>query len=333
MKMEKLISIIIVNWNGLLYLDECISSLINQTYKNFEIILVDNASSDESVSFVRNTFPQVQIIKNDANFGFAKGVNIGIEHSSGEYIALFNQDAVAEKDWLLTLFNILDSSEKIAAVAGKVYYYGSNYGDNTIFCTWSKIDPFSAFPYNYNNDEPSAEVDYLSGCAFLTKREIIKEVGFLDSGYFLYFEETDWCARMIRAGYSLVYVPDAIVWHVVSSSIKNYEIKENYMVRNRFRFAIKNFDRLYIPIFLAIFFTETLVEFVKSVKNKNFLNFKIRIKSVHWNCKNLRVTLNARRKDQSQLRKTRSYNKSLPLKVYPIGLVEKLFAIIRNHSR
>ncbi len=222
-----LVSIIVVNYNGKKYLNECLTSLLNQTYRNFEIILVDNKSSDDSVKFVQSNFGnRILVTQNDTNLGFAAGCNIGIKISKGSLIALFNQDAIADKEWLSTLVYVVQSAEEIAAAAGKVYYWGDKYGKDVVFCTWSKVDPYTAGAYNfYKGDEPISKVDYLTGAAMLVKKEVIDKIGLLDPEYFLYFDETEWCARMIRASYDLVYVPQAVTWHVVSASLSDSNLK------------------------------------------------------------------------------------------------------------
>ncbi|MBM2818360.1 MAG: putative glycosyltransferase [Nitrosarchaeum sp.] len=311
-----LVSIIIVNWNAKAYLKGCFESILSQTFTDYEIILVDNASSDGSVVFVKDNFPQVRIIINNENMGFAQGNNIGIENSTGKIIVLFNPDAIADKEWLSILVNVIQSSEKIAAVTGKMYYLGDKYGKDAVFCTWSKINPYSASPYNFHDDEPISKVDYLSGAAMVIKRDILEKIGLLDSDYFLYFEETDLCARMIRGGYDLMYVPSGIVWHAVSA-LSNSTNKIYYMERSRIRFTVKNFDLLYIVSFFFIFFGETLYVLFRDIKNRNFSRIKIRFKAIMWNLLNLKHTLHARKKHLSILQKNgpiQSYNKNLPLR-------------------
>lgn len=313
---KQLVSIIVVNWNAKDYLDNCISSLLDQTYDNFEIILVDNASSDDSVNFVKTNFPQVKIIQNNDNVGFAEGNNIGIENSIGTIIALFNPDAVADKEWLSILVNALQSSEKIAAVTGKMYYLGDQYGKDAVFCTWSKIAPLSATPTNFYDDEPTSKVDYLSGAAMVVKREVLSKIGLLDKDYFLYFEETDMCARMIRGGYDLMYIPNALVWHAVSP-LSNTSNKIYFMERSRIRFALKNFDLLYLVPFFFIFLSETFFVILRDIKNRKFLRSKTRLSVILWNLLNLKHILKKRKEDLNLLKNSgqiRSYNKSLPLK-------------------
>ena len=315
--MPTLVSIIIVNWNAKNYLKKCIESLQEQTYQNFKIIFVDNASTDDSVEFVKTNFPKVKIIRNKENLGFAQGNNIGIKESHGEIICLFNPDAVAKSDWLSILVSALESSEKIGAVTGKMFYLGDEYGKNKVFCTWSKIDPYTATPYNFSENEPSSTVDYLTGAAMLLKREVFEKVGFLDPRYFLYFDETDWCARIIRAGYELLYVPNAEVWHKVSGSISDSDKKIYYMERSRIRFAIKNFDWTYLPIFHLNFFLESLYVFGRDIKNGKFTRTKIRLRAIFWNFFHFNETIQRRKNDFSLLKSNgaiKSYNKSLPLR-------------------
>ena len=315
--MKSLVSIIIVNWNAKKYLKSCIDSLLAQTYQNYEIIVVDNASTDDSVKFLEKEFSSIKIIKNKKNLGFAEGNNIGIKNSKGDLIALFNPDAIADKDWLSSLVQKIQSSNKIGGVAGKIFYLNEKFGKNAVFCTWSKIDPYSAMPYNFHNDEPSSNVDYLSGGAMLVKKEVIDKAGFLDPEFFLYFEETDWCARMIRAGYDLVYVSNAIAWHEVSSTISDDEKKTYLMERSRIRFALKNFDLSYLPIFYFRFFLgETIFVFLRDLKNRNFSRSRIRIRAIAWNFINFKKIISRRNKDMKKLKligKIRSYNRSLPL--------------------
>lgn len=319
MNSNPLVSVIIATWNGEKYLIECISSLLNQSYKNIEIIMVDNASSDGSVKLALDNFPSVQIIQNSRNLGFAEGTNIGILRAKGELVALFNQDAVAEKNWLAILIQAIESSDNIAAVAGKVYFYGNEHGKNAISSSWSKINPYTGHAYNFSGDEPASKVDYLTGCAMLIRKRVIDEIGLLDPGYFMYFDETDWCARMIRAGYDLLYIPNATVRHVVSASLGESRQKSYYLNRSRIRFALKNFDMKYIPIFTLFLFIETFSIFIRNIINLNLSDTELRIRVLSWNILNLPETLKARKKDQSRFIRYISYNNSLPLRRYKVN--------------
>ena len=322
MKKDSLVSILVVNWNGKEFIQKCLESLEGQSYKNFEIILVDNASTDNSIDIIEKNFPNVNLIKNNENVGFAEGNNIGIKKSKGEIICLFNPDAVADKNWLSIMVNSLQSSKKIGAATGKLFYLGDKFGKDKVFCTWSKVNTFSANTYNFHDDEPISKVDYLSGAAMVVKKSVIDKIGLMDKDYFLYFDETDWCARMIRAGYELLYVPTAIAWHAVSGLVSDSNKKIYYIERSRVRFALKNFDGMFIPIFCIIFLTESFFVFLRDIKNRNFSRTTIRLRVIGWNISNIFHTKQSRKRDFSLIKKNSkfySYNNSLPLKNIKTG--------------
>ncbi len=315
-----LVSILIVNWNGLKHIDECLKSLLDQTYSPTELILVDNDSRDGSVEFIQKKFPSIRIIKNDSNMGFASAVNRGIMNAAGELIALFNQNTVAEKNWLYKLVEATLSSEDIAAASGKVFYLNKK---DSIYCSWTKINPFTAGPYNFHGFEVIYNVDYLMGCAMVIKRDVINRVGLIDEGYFLYYEDSDWCARIIRDGYKLMYIPDAIVWHEVSGSVSNSCFKFSYIMRNRIRFVLKNFDIKYIFLFAILFPIELALDLRKDIARKDSRAARIRFNAILWNILNIKTTYQARKRDLSRLSNMKSYNRSLPLRVHKIGFFER----------
>ena len=121
-----LVSVIVVNWNGKASLDDCLSSLRNQTFLDFELIVVDNGSTDGSVEIVRSHFPDCLIIRNTSNYGFARGNNQGIEKAKGKYIALLNNDAEAESHWLEELVKVAEEDHRIGMLASKIYLQGGH---------------------------------------------------------------------------------------------------------------------------------------------------------------------------------------------------------------
>ena len=322
MARNPLASIIVVNWNGKEFIRPCLRSLLDQSYPNREIIVVDNDSSDGSADIIEGEFPRVRLIRNGTNVGFAEGNNIGIRESRGEIVCLFNPDAVSERDWLSVLVRSLQSSDRAGACAGKLYYLGDRFGKDAVFCTWSKIGPYSAIPHNFHRDEPVSRTDYLTGAAMAVKRSVIDRIGPIDDGYFLYFDETDWCARMIRAGYDLLYVPTAVAWHAVSATVSDSDKKAYFMERNRIRFALKNFDRKYLPGFCAIVMAEGVPLLLRDVRRRSLARSRIRLRAVVWNIANLPGTLRGRSRDFNLIKKTsgiRSYNGSLPLRNLAAG--------------
>lgn len=323
---DPLVSILIPNWNSLEHIQQCIDCVIKSTYRPVETILIDNNSNDGSVEFVSEKYPSVKILRNRENLGFASAMNIGIREATGDLIVLLNQDAFLDTRWLGQVVRALMESHDVGAACGKLFYWNPN-SPLRVFCTWSKVDPYTGMPYNFSDDEPASRVDYVTGAAMMVKREVIESIGDLDTGYFLYFDETDWCARMIRAGYKLLYLPDAIAWHVLSSSISDSQVKTYYMIRNRIRFVLKNFDLSHIPLFMIFYFFESFYEFLTNLRRMDFTETKIRLRALCWNLRHVVGTLCSRRRDLSLLgqrnKMVLSYNSNLPLRRYKVGWVEK----------
>jgi hypothetical protein len=321
-----------VTWNSRSYIDHCLDSLITQTLPNFEVILVDNGSDDGTAEYVRNNYPKVRVIASPKNLGYAGAINKVLRECNNELICLFNPDAVADEKWLSNL--VQHAGNGVGAVAGKVMYLrpDSWAKSDQAFCTWSKVDPYTGNPFNFSDNEPLAEVDYVTGAAMLVRREAVLDVGPLDETYFLFFEETDWCARMIRAGYRLLYVPDATVWHLVSRSISDSRVKTFYLMRNRIRFVLKNFDRSYLPFFLASFALESLYESLNALAKRDTTLVKIRIRAVCWNLVNVAATIRCRRTDRlmikRRLKHVLSYNSNLPLRKNRVGLVKQYLSFL-----
>ena len=312
-----LVSFIVVTWNSARYIEACLRSIEGQSHPNVETLLVDNASSDDTVSIVQEKFPGVQLVRSGGNVGFAEANNVGMRRARGRYVALLNPDALASPRWTEKLLEELENDASLAAASGRIFYLGEGGPDReSVFCTWPKVAPFSSKPLNFHGDEPRALVDYLSGAAMLVRKEAVDRVGMMDPGYFLYFDETDWCARMIRAGYGLLYVPEAEAWHKVSPSV-GADQKLHYMERSRLRFALKNFDIWYMaPLFFA-YAAETAGMLLRDMRRRDFGASRARRRAVGWNLASLRKTLARRAEDGRLVRRTgraRSYNKSLPLR-------------------
>ena len=144
------VSIIVLNWNGKQYLETCLSSLVRQTYKNIEIIFVDNGSSDGSIDFVRNEFPGVVILGHVANLGFAEDVNSGIRISRGEFIATINNDAQADENWINNLVNIIESDPGVGCCGSRMMrYYDRNIIDSAGIVIYQSGNAFSCLTLLY----------------------------------------------------------------------------------------------------------------------------------------------------------------------------------------
>jgi len=228
------VSIIIVNWNTKELLLNCIESLIKETKQHtIEIIVVDNASSDGSPNAVRQRFPNVKVIVNKSNLGFAKANNIGIKQSTGRYVCLVNSDIKALDGCVDRMCEYMDNNTSIGALGPKTVNEDMTFRLNirefpslwNSFCEAFALNII--FPktrlfrtrllINISQDSPSS-VDTLSGCFLMVRQETLEEVGLLDERFFIYGEDKDWCKRFSNAGWDVKFFPDAQAIHYGGSS-------------------------------------------------------------------------------------------------------------------
>ena len=233
---------IVVNWNGKSFLSDCLDALLSQSCKDFEIILVDNGSIDDSVAFVKENYPSILLITLDNNTGFTGGNNVGFQHASGEYIALVNNDAILCPNWLFLMMTAIEEDRLLGCCAAKIMISGTNLIDSVgdIFTT-----AFSGTKVGELHDiKEFSKRRYIPGAcaaAALYKREMLEDIGFLDDDFFLNHEDTDLNLRAWLAGWKCLYVPEAVVEHRVSTTIgKLSETSVYYFARNSLWVWVKN---------------------------------------------------------------------------------------------
>lgn len=240
-----LVSVVIVHCNGRTYLEECLASLRDQAYPEIEIIVVDNASSDGFKQFIKNRFPEVRIIGNEKNYGFAKGNNIGIRASRGKYIATLNNDTIVDPDWIKNLVSIAEKREDAAMFASKILFYNDHdliestgmiiYSDGIARCRG----------YSEKDDKRHDRVEEVllpSACAALYRKDVLLRAGLFDEDYFAYCEDVDLGLRIRMLGWCCLYVPCARVYHHYSGTGGDNLLFKAYLIeRNRLWTAIKIF--------------------------------------------------------------------------------------------
>jgi GT2 family glycosyltransferase len=213
------ISIIVVNWNGEQILESCLSSLAALSNVMCEIILVDNASTDSSVSLARAKFPEVTIIRLDKNEGFAGGNARGVKASSAEYIALVNNDARVNPDWLARLIDPMVRDVRVGICASKLIFTENeklnSAGDGVTTAAVGFNRGLGQSQHSYSDRE---FVFGACGAAVLYRRRMLEEIGFLDEDFFLYDEDTDLNFRAQLAGWKCVYVPTAVAYHKANAT-------------------------------------------------------------------------------------------------------------------
>lgn len=216
------VTIIVLNWNAGHFLPDCLTALLDLNYPNFQVVVVDNNSSDDSVQLVRGSFPDVKLICSQANDGFAAGNNLALRQTEADFVVLVNPDVIVDADWLHHLILPMQADETIGITGSKLFY-----PERTLIQhAGGFITAPQALPGHYGLQEADTgqhdvprDVDYVIGAALAVRREVIEQIGLMDEGFFLYFEECDYCLRAKRAGFRVVYVPEATAVHVESVTI------------------------------------------------------------------------------------------------------------------
>lgn len=240
--MGRTISTVIVNFNGKHLLGPCFDSLSRTALgdNKLELIMVDNTSKDRSVEFINEKYPHVRVLTNNIN-NYSRALNIGIEHSSGEYVAILNNDTEPEPQWLMGLLKIFDQSEKIGAVQSKIMFLGKNVINST--GTFEGKD-FHFVDIGFGEEDNGQydsieEREYLTGCAVLYRRECLEEVGKFDEDYNMYYEDIDYSVRCRKKGWKLLYSPESKVYHRYHGSATD-DLCTHFCSRNRLMFIGKH---------------------------------------------------------------------------------------------
>jgi GT2 family glycosyltransferase len=239
-----LVSVIVVTINHLDLLRNCLGSLFRQDYAPIEIIVVDNGSAEDVQGMLAAEFPEVRVLRLTRNQGFAGGNNRGIEISNGKYIALINNDAVAEPQWISAMVAVAEANPSVAAVASIII--DGNQPDVLDSCgVGIGLDGMSRQAMRGapvpKLSQPQ-DVLLFSGCACLLRKDVLDEVGLFDEDFFAYCEDTDLGLRIYRAGRKIVAAPNAYVKHFYSMTAGKFSLKKIYWVeRNHVWVAIKNF--------------------------------------------------------------------------------------------
>ena len=230
MRTSSSLAIIIVNWNGYQYSKSCLLSLRDLKYQSYEIILVDNGSADKSGDRLKEEFPEVRLISLKTNTGFTGGNNAGIEYAlkaKKDLIMLLNNDTVVTPDFADILVKRLESNEKGGAVQPKIMFNKERsiiWNGGTKFSKiWFTTKTIGLGQKDNGQHDLVKDVPWITGCCFLVRSSVIKEVGTLDNHYFAYYEDVDWSFRIKRAGYKLIYEPSALIFHEVGKANENME--------------------------------------------------------------------------------------------------------------
>ncbi len=309
------ISIVIVTWNSELFIEDCLKSVLKQIYKDWELIIVDNGSSDGTVDYIKRIYPEVILIRNQNNLGFCQANNQGINLAKGRYIFVLNSDVILGDNFLGQMKTALDDSEKAIGMAGPKIMQSDG---KTIYSTGLLISRSRRF-YNRGEGEIDkkqydTELNILGCCAasVIYKREMLEDIKLLneyfDEDFFFLLEDVDLSLRAHSSGWKALFVPEAVCYHQGNSSGYKNEFRQYLSFRNRYFLIVKNdtltgllkdapyiitYDslRFFYVLFFNRYFLKALREIFSSMPGlfKKHLLIKERIKNMKMNQESIHV--------------------------------------------
>jgi GT2 family glycosyltransferase len=238
-------SLIVLNWNGRALLERCLPSICAQIHPAFEVIVVDNASTDDSVAFLRTRHPNVQLIRSDQNRRYAGGMNLGLRQARGELLALLNNDVLLRPDWLTQMEAVFAADARIGLAGGKLHY-----PDELTLQHAGGIMSFPlALPKHWGYGETDRgqwdrlnDVDFVTGAALVLRRAAFTQIGALDEAFTFYFEDVDLAFRARQLGWRVVYAPAAVGVHLESASSTRDDLTYfTHFHQSRLRFQLKHY--------------------------------------------------------------------------------------------
>ncbi|MCK7555261.1 glycosyltransferase family 2 protein [Chitinophaga sedimenti] len=294
LRSEPLVSLITLNYNQTGITCEFPESTKNLTYKNFETIVVDNASTvNPTAQIEAGNYPNVKILLSEKNLGFTGGNNLGMRHAKGDFVFIVNNDTEVTPDLLERLLAPFENDPTIGVTCPKIRYFSH---PNTI--QYAGFNPMNLFTgrqsaVGSNEDDQgqynvSGPTNCAHGAAMLVKREVLEKVGMFADKFFIYYEESDWSARIIRAGYKIQYVADGLIYHKESITMgKESAIKAYYHTRNRILYMRRNTNPVQLASFTLFFTAFTFPKSVlKYTVRGQFKHLKSFLKGTFWNLTN-----------------------------------------------
>ncbi len=262
--------IIIVNWNGLKDTYECIRSVLNISYKNYTILVVDNGSDKDDSKEIATKFPEVITLRSESNLGFSGGNNLGIKYAmdkGAEYILLLNNDTIVEKDFLDVLVNIASKNQTIGLAVPKINYYSE---PSKVWYAGGYISKFRGAALTEGcgkSDSKYTEdkfVTFATACCLLIDKRVINDIGLMDENYFLYLEDADYCLRSYNSGYKILFAAQSKIYHKINKSTtkENNYIPLYYNTRNRLTFIKKFYKNIFyfsLLYMLCIFSLKSMI--------------------------------------------------------------------------
>ena len=300
------LSIIIPHHNGEELLFNCLESILNQiSIKDFEIIVVDNGSIDNSADKAKEKFPSINLLKSETNLGYSGGCNFGAKNAKGEYTIFLNNDTLHTKNWIEELIGFLDKNPQAGAAQPKILnatnkdtfdYAGGAGGYIDKYCfPFVRGRIFNSLEKDSNQYDDIKKIFWASGAAFIIRTELLRELNYFDNIYFAYMEEIDLCWRLQALGLGIWNVPTSVVYHFGKQTIKENTFKSHYLNhRNSWILFIKNSATFEKGLLIIKRFILDLMAAVYSILTFDIKRFLAIFSSHLWLVYNFKTLLNIR---------------------------------------
>jgi hypothetical protein len=311
-----LVSVIIVNHNGIDFVDTCLRSVLSSQYKNFEIIFVDNGSTDASLEYVKKTFgnkTKLKFVENSTSVGPAVGRNRGARVSSGKYLVFLDNDTQVDQNCIAELTQVLEKDNSIGAAQAKLLRMNSNLYD----CAGDYLGPLGFLIERSRGAKDTGQFDFIAdilsakSAASIIRRDLFERIRGFDEDYYMYLEETDLSWRVWLAGYRVVFIPGAVVYHAFNTPKKDFKkyypsyIVRYYGCRNYITTLIKNLQfKSLIAILPPHIFSWLVMAVLFSLKGNIEGSFYI-LKGIFWNILNMNILISKHKANNTMIRKIR----------------------------
>lgn len=330
----KKIAVVILNWNGKNFLDDLLPTLVQHTPPEVDIVVGDNASSDNSVEFLKQNYPQIQIIQNDKNYGFAEGYNRVLNKVKADYFVLLNSDVEVTPNWIEPVIDMMEAHDDIAicqpkllsfynrdtfeyagGAGGYIDKYGYPFCRGRLFTTLEKDN---------GQYDDACEIFWATGAAMFVKAKVWKQLGGLDGDFFAHMEEIDFCWRAKNAGHKVYYCPQSVVYHIGGGTLPPSSPFKTFLnFRNNFSLLFKNLQKRQLVYVFPIRVLMDWVAALKFLSEKKPKEFTAVMKA-HWDFYRQIPTLKHKRKKINQRKVSNIYNGNIVLEYYLRG--KKIFS-------
>jgi len=258
-------AVVILNWNGRKYLEQFLPLLIQYSSGEAEIIVADNASNDDSISFLETNFPSIRIIRNASNEGFARGYNLALKQVEADYYILLNSDIEVTPDWIHPVIDMMEKDPSIAACQPKIRSYIDRSKFEYAGAAGGFIDKygypfcrgrmFQSIEEDLGQYDDAIEIFWATGACMFVRADLFNQAGGLDEDFFAHMEEIDLCWRLKNLGYKIMYCPQSVVYHIGGGTLPKISWRKTYYnFRNNFYLLYKNLpDNLLIEVFAKRF--------------------------------------------------------------------------------